>query len=114
VQLLDVLARTGRSLSELAGVMSRLPQVLRNVRIGALGSAPDELDARLAPDLDTAREELGSNGRVLVRRSGTEPLVRVMVEAETAERAEAVAEQLAAAVVRHTSSHAAQRFSADS
>jgi phosphoglucosamine mutase len=57
-----------------------------------------ELDARLAGDLSAARDTLGDDGRVLVRRSGTEPLVRVMVEAATTEQAEAVADRLAAAV----------------
>jgi phosphoglucosamine mutase len=97
VQLLDVVARTGRSLHELATVMARFPQVLRNVRIGA-GSSVAELDDRLAGDLSAARDSLGDDGRILVRRSGTEPLVRVMVEAQTTEQAEAVADRLAAAV----------------
>jgi phosphoglucosamine mutase len=97
VQLLDVIARNGRPLQELAAVMARFPQVLRNVRIGA-GSSVTELDARLAGDLSAARDTLGDDGRVLVRRSGTEPLVRVMVEAATTEQAEAVADRLAAAV----------------
>ncbi|MEY2459485.1 MAG: phosphoglucosamine mutase [Acidimicrobiaceae bacterium] len=97
VQLLDVIARNGRPLQELAAVMARFPQVLRNVRVGA-GSSVTELDARLAGDLSAARDTLGDDGRVLVRRSGTEPLVRVMVEAATTEQAEAVADRLAAAV----------------
>ncbi|MEY2422372.1 MAG: phosphoglucosamine mutase [Acidimicrobiaceae bacterium] len=97
VQLLDVVARTGRPLSELATVMARFPQVLRNVRIGA-GSSVAELDVRLADDLSAARATLGDDGRILIRRSGTEPLVRVMVEAQTTEQAEAVADRLAAAV----------------
>jgi phosphoglucosamine mutase len=96
VQLLDVVARRGRSLADLASVMTRFPQVLRNVNVGVGGA--DELDARLAGDLSAARESLGDEGRVLVRRSGTEPLVRVMVEAVTTEQAEAVADRLVAAV----------------
>jgi phosphoglucosamine mutase len=70
---------------------------MRNVRIGA-GSNVAQLDDRLAGDLSAARTALGDDGRVLVRRSGTEPLVRVMVEAPTTEQAEAVADRLAAAV----------------
>jgi phosphoglucosamine mutase len=97
VQVLDLVARTGRPLSELAAVMKRFPQVLRNVRIAA-GASVAELDDRLAGDLSAARDSLGDEGRILVRRSGTEPLVRVMVEAPTTEQAEAVAERLAAAV----------------
>lgn len=97
VQLLDVVARTKRPLDELASVMARFPQVMRNVRVGA-GSSTTELDLRLAGDLSAARDALGDDGRVLVRRSGTEPLVRVMVEAATTEQAEAIADRLAAAV----------------
>lgn len=97
VQLLDVVARRQQPLAELAGVMARFPQVLRNVRIGA-GASVAELDERLAGDLSTERQGLGADGRILVRRSGTEPLVRVMVEAPTAQQAEAVADRLAAAV----------------
>jgi phosphoglucosamine mutase len=102
VQLLDVIARRKRSLRDLAEVMIRYPQVLRNVRIGA-GTDVSELDARLAGDLEAARAALGDEGRILVRRSGTEPLVRVMVEAQTTEQAEATADQLAAAVMAASS-----------
>ena len=98
VQLLDVIARKQQPLGDLAGVMSRFPQVLRNVRVGA-GASVAELDERLAGDLSTERQTLGDDGRILVRRSGTEPLVRVMVEAPTTEQAEAVADRLAAAVM---------------
>jgi phosphoglucosamine mutase len=97
VQLLDVVTRTKTSLRELATVMTRFPQVLRNVTVAGAAAIPD-LDDRLAGEVAAARRALGDDGRVLVRRSGTEPLVRVMVEAQTAEQAEAVAEQLAAAV----------------
>jgi phosphoglucosamine mutase len=96
VQLLDVVARTGRSLADLAdAAMTRLPQVLRNVRV-ASGAA--EVAARLAPEVAEVEAELGDHGRVLIRASGTEPLVRVMVEAPTAEQAAAAADRLAVAV----------------
>jgi phosphoglucosamine mutase len=98
VQLLDLVVRSGRRLSELADrSMTRLPQVLRNVRVA--DRRADIADA-LAADVDVAEAELGDRGRVLIRPSGTEPLVRVMVEAPTAAQAEAVAERLAAAVER--------------
>jgi phosphoglucosamine mutase len=96
VQLLDVVKRTGRTLADLASVMTRLPQVLRNVRVASAAIA--DLDVRIASDIEAARASLGEHGRVLVRRSGTEPLVRVMVEAPTVEEADAVAERLAEAV----------------
>lgn len=96
VQLLDVVARTGRPLAELAdAAMTRLPQVLRNVRVTA--RAADAADA-VAADVASVEAELGDHGRVLIRASGTEPLVRVMVEAPTAAQAEAAAERLVAAV----------------
>ncbi|MEU5238903.1 phosphoglucosamine mutase [Streptomyces lydicus] len=86
-------AATGRPLGELAGVMERLPQILVNV--------PDVDRSRVAtsPELTAAvaeaERELGATGRVLLRPSGTEPLVRVMVEAADIEQARAVAERLA-------------------
>jgi phosphoglucosamine mutase len=94
LSILGRMSETGRSLAELAAVMTRLPQVLRNVRA-------DRSRAQDAGVLDAvAREEaqLGERGRVLLRPSGTEPLVRVMVEADTADRAGAVADRLAAVV----------------
>jgi len=96
LRLLSIMARTGRPLSELARVMRRLPQVLVNIRVtdrdGLAGSA---VIARAVADEEAA---LGGRGRVLVRASGTEPLVRVMVEAETEETARATAGRLAAVV----------------
>ncbi|MEV0414559.1 phosphoglucosamine mutase [Streptomyces sp. NPDC050448] len=86
-------AATGRSLADLAGVMQRLPQVLINVpdvdrsRVGT--------SAELAAAVADAERELGTTGRVLLRPSGTEPLVRVMVEAADIEQARAVAGRLA-------------------
>jgi phosphoglucosamine mutase len=96
LQLCDVVVRTGRPLAELAdAAMTRLPQVLRNVRVRRPGA---EVAAEVADEAARAGEALGSTGRVLLRPSGTEPLVRVMVEAPTLEEAEAVAADLAAAV----------------
>ncbi len=96
LRLLSTVARSGRSLSELAGVMRRLPQVLVNIRVterdGLAGSAAI---ARAVAEEEAA---LGDRGRVLVRASGTEPLVRVMVEAETQGGAQAVADRLAEVV----------------
>jgi phosphoglucosamine mutase len=96
VQLLDVMVRSGTTLGALAGAaMRRLPQVLRNVRV-------DQVDptivTRLAPDIARVEARLGATGRVLVRTSGTEPLIRVMVEAEAEEVAAAAAAELVDAV----------------
>ncbi|EST30064.1 phosphoglucosamine mutase [Streptomycetaceae bacterium MP113-05] len=91
-------AATGRSLADLASVMERLPQVLVNVRDvdkTRVGSS-----AELAAAVSDAERELGETGRVLLRSSGTEPLVRVMVEAPEIDLARAVADRLADVVKR--------------
>lgn len=96
VALLDVVVRAGRPLRELAAeAMTSLPQVLVNVRVGA--RIPD-VAAQLAAEVAAAERELDGTGRILLRPSGTEPLIRVMVEASTAQAAESVAARLADAV----------------
>jgi phosphoglucosamine mutase len=96
VQALDVVVRAGRPLADLAAdAMTRLPQVLRNVRVAELDPG---LVGRLAPDIAAVEARLGGEGRVLVRASGTEPLVRVMAEAPTATEAEAAVDELVRAV----------------
>ena len=94
--LLDRMAETGSSIKDLAGVMTRLPQVLINVD-GVDRSRLDQ-SAEIKAVVETVERELGSAGRVLLRPSGTEPLVRVMVEAPTAQAARDAAEAIAAAV----------------
>jgi phosphoglucosamine mutase len=96
LQLLARMADTGRSLADLASMLTRLPQVLINVKVTdrtRVAGAP-EVGAALAD----AELRLGDDGRVLIRPSGTEQLVRVMVEAPTHEEAQVVAESLAAVV----------------
>ncbi len=78
VQLLDVVVRSGRSLADLAGgVMTTVPQLLENVR---LPRRDPDAAAALAPSVEAVEREFGSDGRVVVRASGTEPLLRIMVE----------------------------------
>ncbi|MEU5973562.1 phosphoglucosamine mutase [Streptomyces sp. NPDC047315] len=89
-------AATGRTLAELAAVMERLPQVLINVP--DVDKSRVRTSAELAAAVADAERELGATGRVLLRPSGTEPLVRVMVEAADLEQARSVAERLADAV----------------
>ncbi|MER5964282.1 phosphoglucosamine mutase [Streptomyces sp. NPDC002057] len=89
-------AATGKSLAELAGVMERLPQILINVP--DVDKSRVKTSGDLAAAVTAAEAELGSTGRVLLRPSGTEPLVRVMVEAADIEQARAVAQRLADAV----------------
>ncbi|MFJ3235492.1 phosphoglucosamine mutase [Streptomyces sp. NPDC086787] len=89
-------AQTGRTLRDLAGVMERLPQVLINVP--DVDKSRVKTSADLAAAVSEAEHELGETGRVLLRPSGTEPLVRVMVEAADIEQARSVAGRLADAV----------------
>jgi phosphoglucosamine mutase len=94
--LLDVVAGTGHPLSLLAGVMQRFPQVLRNVPLRDRDAL--EHDERLWSEVHELEEQLAPNGRVLVRPSGTEPVVRVMVEAMTIEQAELGADRMVEAL----------------
>ena len=96
ILLLDAMVRAGRTLRELAGVVTKYPQVLRNVRVtdrDGLEAATSFWDAVRA-----AEAELGAEGRVLVRPSGTEPVVRVMVEAADEATAERITQDLCAAL----------------
>lgn len=87
------IAATGKSLAELTGVMTRLPQVLVNVP--DVDKSRVTTSGELAAAVADAERELGTTGRVLLRSSGTEPLVRVMVEAADIEQARSVAGRLA-------------------
>jgi phosphoglucosamine mutase len=92
-------AGSGRPLAELAAVMSRLPQVMVNVPGVDKSRAGD--DQAVLAAVAAAESELAGQGRVLLRPSGTEPLVRVMVEAGRPEQAQAVADRLAVVVQQH-------------
>ncbi len=103
VRLLEVVAATGREIRDLRkDAMEEFPQVLKNVRVESKERLP-EADG-LWDAIRSAEEELGDDGRVLVRASGTESLVRVMVEATTAEKAETIAGGLADVVVEELKS----------
>ena len=93
LQLLARVAATGVPLAELASVVRRLPQVLLNVPVA--DKAATAASPTVAAAVAAAQRELGDDGRVLLRPSGTEQIVRVMVEATTEERAEQVAARLA-------------------
>ena len=95
LHVLNEMKRTGKTLSELASIVTRLPQVLVNVK------GVDKLkvsNPTLIAAIEKAESELGQTGRVLLRPSGTEPLIRVMVEAQSQEQAQSVANQLAQVV----------------
>ena len=96
LQLLAEVKRSGQTLQELSRVMVRFPQVLINVK----NVAKERLSTStvIADAVKAAEDELGSNGRVLLRASGTEPLVRVMVEAQSDAVAQSVAAKLAQVV----------------
>ncbi|CAN5420501.1 phosphoglucosamine mutase [soil metagenome] len=96
LHVLAEMARTGKSLAELAAVMTVFPQVMINVRdVDHHGLATNTV---IAEAVRAAEERLGETGRVLLRKSGTEPMVRVMVEAEDQQTAQAIAESLAEVV----------------
>ena len=80
VKLLSILAQSGQKMSELAGVMERYPQVMINVKLPPKWKNCWKEDTEIQQIIESSQEELGSSGRILVRESGTEPLVRVMVE----------------------------------
>jgi phosphoglucosamine mutase len=98
LMLVSRLAQTGRALADLAAVMTRLPQVLINVK--GVDKSRVEADAAVQAAVQVAQAELDGIGRVLLRKSGTEPLVRVMVEAGDPVLAQAVAQRLADVVAK--------------
>jgi phosphoglucosamine mutase len=93
LRLMEVIASTGKELRELRTVMTGLPQVLTNVDVRSKNGWQDNVKINKATA--AAERELGSRGRILVRASGTEPLIRVMVEAPTASEAANVAGSVA-------------------
>ncbi len=99
--LLDVMARSGKPLSELARVMEVYPQTLINVRVEDRSIASS---AVVKESVGRAERRLGSEGRILLRPSGTEPLVRVMVEHEDEAVCREVCEEVASAVASVVSS----------
>ena len=96
LQVMARMTRTGRSLLDLASVVQRMPQVLINVRVSDKASVAES--AAVRGSVAEAEIELGDEGRILLRPSGTEQLVRVMVEAASQQRAESVANRVAAVV----------------
>lgn len=99
LQVLAILQRSGKPLSELAKVMTSLPQVLVNVRVREKADLADIAPIKQA--IDEVEAELSGKGRVLVRYSGTEPLLRVMIEGENQLRIVELADSVASAVREH-------------
>ena len=99
LQLVNIMKETGKTLSELASDITIFPQVLKNVKVT---DKQEVLDSQvIQSEIDRVEQELGDTGRVLVRPSGTEPLIRVMVEAETKEKCEQCVDQLIKVIDEH-------------
>ncbi len=96
LQVLKASARSGKSLAQLLEGVTLFPQTLINVRLAA--GQDWKKNAKLSAECDTLQKELEGSGRVLIRASGTEPVLRVMVEASDAQVAQRAAERLAEAV----------------
>ncbi len=94
-QLLVILKKTGKKLSELASVMKRSPQTMINLKISNEGKIAFYTDVEIEKKLEWAKTELGRTGRIVVRPSGTEPLIRVMVEGDDEAQIERVANEVA-------------------
>jgi phosphoglucosamine mutase len=98
IQLLSLLRREGKPLSELASVMTRYPQVSRNVPVSAQGKIAFYTDETVKRAIEQAKAQLGDDGRIVVRVSGTEPLVRVMLEGKDEEAIGRLADEVAGVV----------------
>jgi len=96
--ILSIMKRTGEKLSALANVMERMPQVLINVKVSTEGKLAFYTDKEVKAEIKRVTEILGDRGRILVRVSGTEPLVRVMLEGENLEEIQSLAEESAQVV----------------
>ena len=95
IKLLLVMKETGKKLSELANEMKVYPQTLINIRVSDFGKARFPHDNEIKNAIAAAEKELGNDGRVLVRVSGTEPLIRVMLEGNDENKITVLAEELA-------------------
>lgn len=98
LKLLEVMKHTGKSLAELAARMEVYPQVMINVKVSNIGKVRYASDMEIKVAIKEAEDELKENGRVLVRVSGTEPLVRVMLEGKDKARITTLAEEIAEVV----------------
>lgn len=103
-QLLVMLKQSGKSLSELAGVMTRYPQITVNLKISAEGKIAFYTDKEISAKLDEVKTALGKSGRIVVRPSGTEPLIRVMVEGSDTEQIKLLADDVASLIKKRLSS----------
>lgn len=99
LQFLSIVAASGKRVSELSGLIGHYPQLLKNVRVSSNEEKNTIMNSPLLADaVRQAEQTLGTRGRVLVRKSGTEPLIRVMVEAEEETLAQSLTDTLVKAV----------------
>jgi len=96
IQLVNIMKETGKTLSQLAGEMKKYPQLLINVRVTDKNEALN--NERIKATIEEVEAEMNGNGRILVRPSGTEPLIRVMAEAPSAEECKLFVERIVAVV----------------
>jgi phosphoglucosamine mutase len=96
LRVMETMARTGKPLAELVGDLKVFPQTIQNVRVRE--KVPFAKVPEIQQAIETAERDLGGNGRVVVRYSGTEALARVMVEAESEEKMKALAQAIAGAI----------------
>jgi len=93
---MEIMARTNQSLAELISELKTFPQRIQNVPVRERVPLTDVPDVQRA--IQSAERELDGNGRVIVRYSGTEPLARVMVEAESEEKMQRIADMIASSI----------------
>ncbi len=98
IQLLSMLRRKGRKLSELSGLMTKYPQTMVNVAVSAEGKLLFYTDRVVKERIDEAKRTLGKDGRIVVRPSGTEPLIRVMAEGKDVAEIERITADVAAVI----------------
>ncbi len=102
LQFAAVLAKTGKKASEIAEVMKVFPQVLINITVANDKKSLIKTDAEITTAINSAEAELGEAGRILVRASGTEPLIRVMIEGEDVHQIHRLAKNVAAVIEERT------------
>ena len=96
LRLMDIIVRSGKSLEKLVGDLKVFPQKIQNVRVRE--KIPFAQVPTVKTAIDAAERELDGNGRVVVRYSGTEALARVMVEAESEDRMQALTASIASEI----------------
>lgn len=98
LQVMAAIYRSGKGLKELCGGLSKYPQLLKNIRLGENSADAIMASSSLSAAVREVEAELGSRGRVLLRPSGTEPLIRIMIEGEDGEQVKILTQQLASVV----------------